>query len=353
MLVKPARLNLIFWLLSTTIMMMCLFVLPAVHPQQADAATLSMSVGQYKIKSLSKYYDFATVSSSNTKVVRCGTGYFHSDYDDPNGKYMVVGYGFGTATVTIKYRDYISYDEYLKRLGLTDKEYEEAQQDDSTYQDDYAMEYFLGDLPSKVVKTVSYPVRVNSTTLGTIGCDGLVTGSNYSITRIFGSSSYLIRAKASGVDRWYEYFTEDSFYDPDYDKYTNLKGTALMSGQKSSGKFVKGKGYKVCSKGKQIRFTKSGKVVVNFKVNGKTYRITCNKVHSRSSYKKASVKSLRRQLLIPSSLIVKKTSLHWDSYLGTYYCDIRYSAKNKYGVRISASDTLYFIEGKWHSEDSF
>ena len=73
-------------------------------------------------------------------------------------------------------------------------------------------------------------------------------------------------------------------------------GQTFMAKQKS-GKFLKGKGYKVYSKGKKIKFTKTGKKTVKYKYKSKTYKIYVGVVHSKAKLKSQLVKDVKNVVL--------------------------------------------------------
>ncbi len=127
-------------------------------------------------------------------------------------------------------------------------------------------------------------------------------------------------------------------------------GSVTLPSVISGGKFVTGKGYKVYSKGKKIKFTKTGKVVVKYKVGKTTYKITCAKVHSLSGFKKAAKREIENYLLRPSTIKVKKYKWHWNSKNGTYYLKVKYSEKNAWGDRETDTCAVWYDDGDVMSE---
>ncbi len=110
------------------------------------------------------------------------------------------------------------------------------------------------------------------------------------------------------------------------------------------GKFIKGKGYKILKKGKAIKFTKTGKVAIKYKVSGKTYKIPCSKVHSQANFKKAAKRACKKACWRPKTAKIKKYKLKWSNDYG-YYAHIKVSAKNLLGYRVNQWVKAAYADG--------
>ena len=307
--------------------------------------TKTMKMGQMKTYSLisrSFSFDDVSIKSSNKAVVQCSVCSYEEDgaeYEAPQS-YMLFASGFGTSKITLTYKRFVSFEK--SNYYVDKKDYVDADgyfDDDSYYEayDEAYEEYEEAESEGGLKKVAFYKqvftVRVKSGLVSYLDCDGLFTDEKYPFWQLFYNALYKIQCEA-----------EDSFvYEPcdeGVNIYKDLKDPRLFKSQQS-GKFLSGKGYKVTNKGKRIVFTRAGKVTLRYKLKGKVYKIVCKKVHSLSKFKKDAVRAVKNDLLVPNSMKVLSKTLKYHNSFGLYYLNIKYSAKNAYGTRITNSVNVY------------
>lgn len=123
--------------------------------------------------------------------------------------------------------------------------------------------------------------------------------------------------------------------------------TAILSKQKS-GKFLKGKGYKVTSKGKKITFTKTGAKTVKYKYKSKTYKIKVSTVHSKSQLLKKVIKTIKYNAYYPSSFKLQSATLSSRGKL-----KVRYTIKNAYGRQNMKVAFGSYDDGKYDFDSDY
>ncbi len=300
---------------------------------------VSLGVGQYAQKYVYEYTSFSAsgyngdyssstvddnykISSSNPKVATAvyWSESCHEDrywgISDSNTAYLrILGKGSGIATITLK-RNWTTRDCRYQRQS--DGNYG-VEEDEKSEAKEYVFKVTVG--KNGAIKTSA--------------CDGLFKTKKYSVDSLFKNAAFDYANNGSESDQ------EEGSEDYRYTGPATYKMPSVLAG----GKFVKGKGYKVLSKGKKIKFTKAGKVVVKYKVGKTVYKITCSKVRSLSSFKKAAKKEIKEHLFHPGTFKLKKVSFHWNKKEGRYYARVKYSAKSIYGSRRTVTTDAFYDDG--------
>lgn len=204
----------------------------------------------------------------------------------------------------LKHEDYLVVAKSLGSAAIT-VSYE-------SYEPDYWDEH--GDyVPDRFVRhTVTVKVNVTGFhNLAVDSCDDLFKGRKYSFNKLMEYTAF----------------------------YEN------MSWIKGNGRFVKSKGYKTYNNGSKIKFTKSGKVNVKYKVKGKTYTIKVAKVHTISGFKSATKAALKRHLWYDGSLKIKSFKVRTGEK-GWVYARVKFRYRSIYGHYNTKSMDAWYELGK-------
>lgn len=128
------------------------------------------------------------------------------------------------------------------------------------------------------------------------------------------------------------------------DKKYSVRTLTSSKTIQTTGKFLKGSGYSVSGSGKYINFSKTGKKTVKYKIGKTVYNIKVDSVHSKDELISETIKKIKRNALVPSSVSIQKTTLKENGTLV-----VRFTAINRYGVRVSQTaqgwyegDKVYF-----------